>query len=284
MTIDCNSRFVYLDAFSGGAHAVAEAARNLVCVGAQPLALTDCLNFGNPEKPEVFYTFIEAVKGMSAACEELKTPVIGGNVSFYNESYGNAIHPTPTVGMVGLLEDIAHNTTLALPQSTTVLFLMGATADEIGGSEYLAFLHGIVSGKPPIIDLNLEHKVQNCLLEAIRTGIVAAAHDCSEGGIAVALAEMAIAGKTGAVINLDDRLSDVASCFSESASRIIIAVSEDKIATISKLAEKHGIPMTQIGYGGSERFSLTHNGVQLIDIALPTMTDAWEGALRCHLN
>lgn len=284
LVTDCNSRFVYLEPFLGGALAVAEAARNLVCVGAEPLAITNCLNFGNPEKPEIFYTFREAVSGMAEACTVLETPVTGGNVSFYNEHSGVAVFPTPTVGMVGLLTDIAHNTTSALPATDATLFLVGETLDELGGSEYLASLHDTVSGKPPQLDLQLEKRNQRFVLEAIRSGWVAAAHDCSEGGVAIALAEMAMQGHCGIDVALVDSLSHSASCFSETASRIVLAIAPQHVADVRSLAARDGIRLQRLGCSGGDRFRIAHNQRQLIDIPVEKMTTVWKGALACQLG
>ncbi len=189
MTTDCNSRFVYLDPEVGGKIAVAEAARNIVCSGAEPLAITDCLNFGNPEKPEIFWQLEKSADGMSEACLALSTPVIGGNVSLYNESNGTAVYPTPVVGMVGLVHDTAHITTQSFKKAGDLVYLIGETYAEFGGSELQKMLQGSIDGQAPKIDLAVEKKRQNELLAAIQKGLVSSAHDLSEGGLAVALAE-----------------------------------------------------------------------------------------------
>ena len=284
LTTDCNSRFVYLDPFLGGAHAVAEAARNLVCVGAEPFAITNCLNFGNPEKAEVFYTFREAVRGMAEACTVLETPVTGGNVSLYNETNGIPVYPTPIVGMVGLLHSLAHNTTMALPATETVLCLLGESKEELGGSEYLAVLHNTVSGTTPTLDLPLQKRMQDTLLEAIRLGWIAAAHDCSLGGLAVTLAEMAMASNVGMDIFLIDTLSPAAACFGESAPRIVVAVAPKHLSHLQSLAKRDNIPLTRLGYSGGERFRLAHNRRQLLDLPVTELTKVWKGALACHLS
>lgn len=193
MTTDCNARYIYLDPEVGGAIAVAEAARNVVCSGAKPLAITDCLNFGSPENPEIFWQFEKAVDGMSAACQTLDTPVIGGNVSFYNERSGMAVYPTPVVGMVGLIEDIEHITTQAFQAEGDVIFLLGETRAEFGGSELQKIVTGTIEGHAPHLDLEVEKELQACTLQAIQKGYVASAHDVAEGGLAVALAESCIA-------------------------------------------------------------------------------------------
>ncbi|MFL5565530.1 MAG: phosphoribosylformylglycinamidine synthase subunit PurL, partial [Gemmatimonadaceae bacterium] len=202
---DCNGRYVYLDPRVGGRIAVAEAARNVACTGARPLAITNCLNFGNPTRPEVFYQLKEAVAGMGEACRALGTPVTGGNVSLYNESQSGAVYPTPVIGMIGLIDDLSHITRATFQQDGDAILLLGDIGGELGGSEYLASSHGRVIGAPPRCDVDLERKVIDALLDAIRAGVVSSAHDCSDGGLAVALAECCIADReneTGAEIDL----------------------------------------------------------------------------------
>ncbi|HLB12517.1 MAG TPA: phosphoribosylformylglycinamidine synthase subunit PurL, partial [Dehalococcoidia bacterium] len=198
LTTDGNSRYCYLDPYAGGAIAVAEAARNLVCTGAQPLAITNCLNFGNPEKPEIFYGMEQCVKGMADACQVLDTPVVSGNVSLYNETEGEPIYPTPVVGMVGLLDDADRRCTASFKEEGDMVVLLSAgDADSgLGGSEYLWLEHGLIAGRPSI-DLEAEKRVQGYCIKAIRSRIIKSAHDCSEGGLAVALAECSILGGVG---------------------------------------------------------------------------------------
>ncbi|MFN3475943.1 MAG: phosphoribosylformylglycinamidine synthase subunit PurL, partial [Candidatus Methylomirabilales bacterium] len=180
LSTDGNSRYTYLDPFLGGMLAVAEAARNVVCGGAEPVAITNCLNFGSPEHPEIMWQFAEAVKGMGEACRALGTPVTGGNVSFYNETKGSAIYPTPIVGMLGILEDIAHATTQWFKREGDLVLLLGETREELGGSEYLSVVHGLERGRPPLLELDRERRVQQACLKMIQTGLVASAHDCSD--------------------------------------------------------------------------------------------------------
>ena len=184
LTVDGNSRYCYLDPYVGGALAVAEAARNLACVGARPLGLTDCLNFGSPENPEVMWQFSQVIEGMRDACIALKIPVVSGNVSFYNETDGVPIYPTPTVGMVGLVAQVAKVVTPWFKAAGDLVVLLGRTREELGGSEYLKIVHGLVKGTPPWIDLRLEQAVQSCCIAAIDKGILRSAHDISDGGIA----------------------------------------------------------------------------------------------------
>lgn len=189
MTADCNSRYIYLDPEVGGKIAVAEAARNIVCSGGEPLAITDCLNFGNPEKPEIFWQIEKSADGIAAACTALNAPVIGGNVSLYNERSGVAVYPTPTIGMVGLVKELEHVTTQHVKQAGDIVYLIGETKTEFGGSELQKLMAGEISGKAPAIDLEVEAATQAAILAAIRAGLVQSAHDISEGGTAVALAE-----------------------------------------------------------------------------------------------
>ena len=247
---DCNGRFVYLDPREGGRIAVAEAARNVACSGGRPMAITNCLNFGNPTRPEVFFQFREAVAGMGDACRALGTPVTGGNVSFYNESPRGAVYPTPVIGMVGLVESMDHVTRMAFERDGDEIILLGNPTEELGGSEYLARIHGIVAGAPPRCDLERERAVIETLLEAIRTGLVQSAHDCSEGGLAVALAECTIGDRdraVGAEVDLSqwDALPLRALLFGEAQGRII--VSTGRAARVLEIANRNEVPAHRIG-------------------------------------
>ena len=247
---DCNGRYVYLDPRVGGRIAVAEAARNVACTGARPMAITNCLNFGNPRRPEVFFQFREAVGGMADACEALGTPVTGGNVSLYNESPSGAVFPTPVIGMVGLIDDIEHVTRATFQREGDSIVLLGEPSSEIGGSEYLARIHGVTAGAPPACDLQAERRLVDVLLECIRSGVVASAHDCSDGGLAVALAECAVANREtsfSATVDLTawSGLARRALLFGEAQARII--VSTDTPDAIARVAAAHGVPAKPIG-------------------------------------
>lgn len=247
---DCNGRYVYLDPRAGGRIAVAECARNIACVGARPMAITNCLNFGNPTRPEVFFQFREAVGGMAEACTALDTPVTGGNVSLYNESPGGAIYPTPTIGMVGLLEDVTKAARMAFSVAGDVIVLLGEPTAELGASEYLATVHGVVAGAPPQCDLRRERALVETLIESVQEGHVRSAHDCSEGGLAVALAECAIADPEspfGASIDLSEwhALPLRALLFGEAQGRAI--VSTPVPTEIVRIATKHGVPVHVVG-------------------------------------
>lgn len=236
MTTDCNGRYVHLDPEVGGRIAVSEAARNIVCSGAEPLAITDNLNFGNPEKPDVFWQMERAVDGMAEACRVLDTPVIGGNVSLYNENTTGSIYPTPVVGMVGLVADTDHITTQGFKQEGDSILLLGVTKAELGGSEFQYAVHGVTEGRPPALDLATEKKLLNAVLTSIRGGLVRSAHDLSEGGLAVALAESCISGGIGANVELSANglRSDVA-LFSESQSRIVLTAAPERAEELKAL-------------------------------------------------
>jgi phosphoribosylformylglycinamidine synthase len=247
---DCNGRYVYLDPRVGGRIAVAEAARNVACTGARPMAITNCLNFGNPTRPEVFYQFREAVAGMGEACRALGTPVTGGNVSLYNESPSGGVYPTPVIGMVGLIDDLAHITRATFQHDGDAVLLLGEMDGELGGSEYLATIHGNVFGPPPRCDLGLEKKVIDSLLEAIRAGVVSSAHDCSDGGLAIALAECCVADlecQSGAEIDLSSfgSIPNRGVLFGETQGRIVISSSAPE--RVLEIAGKAGVPCTRIG-------------------------------------
>ena len=247
---DCNGRYVYLDPRVGGRIAVAEAARNVACTGARPMAITNCLNFGNPTRPEVFYQFREAVAGMGEACRALGTPVTGGNVSLYNESPGRAVYPTPVIGMVGLIDDLAHITRATFQRDDDAVLLLGEMRSELGGSEYLATIHDEVLGAPPACDLDREKAVIDALLESIRAGLVSSAHDCSDGGLGIALAECCIADRenaAGADIDLSawQDIPNRAILFSETQARIVVSTSAPE--RVLEIAKKAGVPCSRIG-------------------------------------
>lgn len=272
---DCNGRYCYLDPYVGAQIALAEAARNVACVGGEPAAITDCLNFGSPEKPEVFWTFHESIRGMSDACKEWGIPVISGNVSFYNESFGQPIYPTPTVGLVGLVDDIAAVATVAFKDAGDVVVLVGETYDELGGSEYLKVVHEKVAGRPPALDLELERDVQAAVREAVRRGIAKSAHDCSEGGLAVALAECAIAGRVGCSVYLDDELPGVSSLFSESQSRVVLTVAEPDMDALLEILSRDEVPYSVLGTVGGKRLAIGDK----VDIDLDTISLVYERTL-----
>ena len=247
---DGNSRYTYLNPYKGGAIAVAESARNVVCSGARPIAITNCLNFGNPYDPEIYYQFKNAVQGMGDACRVFDTPVTGGNVSFYNESPNGAIYPTPVVGMVGLIDDVRNITTSWFKHDGDFIMLLGALKGEIGGSEYLKVVHNIVAGDAPDIDLTFEKRIYNATLEAIHKGIVNSATDVSDGGLAVALAESCITNPEeplGASVYISRKLRNDELFFGESQSVIILSISEKYLLDMERIASKNIIPCVTIG-------------------------------------
>lgn len=255
VSTDCNSLYCYLDPYEGGKIAVAEAARNVAATGAMPLGMTNCLNFGNPMKPEVFWTFHQAVLGLSEACKVLKTPVTGGNVSFYNESPQGAIYPTPTIGVVGILEDITKRVPSNFQRENDIIFLAGESYNELGGTHYLMIEHGLQKGLSPRLDLQKEVALQEFILESARGGYLASCHDLAEGGLAVAAAECCLQSGLGAEINHLDfvggegrkTLREDALYFGESQSRMIFSAKPEDKETMIRLAQKHGVPIYQIG-------------------------------------
>ncbi|WP_337982873.1 phosphoribosylformylglycinamidine synthase subunit PurL [Lysinibacillus sp. C5.1] len=281
MTTDCNSRYIYLDPEVGGAIAVAEAARNIVATGGTPLAITDCLNFGNPEKPEIFWQIEKSADGISAACTALNAPVIGGNVSLYNERSGEAVYPTPTIGMVGLIEDLAHVTTQDVKSAGDVVFVIGETNTEFGGSELQKLLNnGVISGKAPAINLEVEAARQQALLKAIKAGLVQSAHDVAEGGLAVALAETTF-GAQGLGIDVTLTGSATTALFSETQSRFVVTVKEENAAAFVetvKDAQKIGVVTNDalVKINGD-------NGV-LVEGTVEEFRSNWKGAIPCLLN
>lgn len=284
MTTDCNGRYVYLDPEVGGRIAVAEAARNIVCSGAEPLAITDNLNFGNPEKPEVFWQLEKSADGMSEACIKLDTPVIGGNVSLYNENAKGAIYPTPVIGMVGLVHDHDHITTQGFKNEGDVIVLIGDTKAEFGGSELQYVLNGAPSGRPPAIDLDVEKKVQDAVLGAIQKGLVSSAHDLSEGGIAVALAESCISGGIGAEVALSSELRADHLLFSESQSRVLLSAKPEQAdALVAWLAEQ-GVSHAAIGKVTGSVLTINVNGKTGVNSPVQQLEKVWKDAIPCLMK
>lgn len=281
LTTDGNGRYCYLDPYLGGVIAVAEAARNLVCTGAEPMAVTDCLNFGSPEKDDVYYQLKRSIEGIARACRELRIPVISGNVSLYNETKSQPIYPTPIVGMVGIVNDIDKHCTMAFKDKGDLVFLLGGgEGDGLGGSEYLELMHGLVKGAPTI-DLGMEKRVQRCCLEAIGRGFIKSAHDCSEGGLAIAISESCIAGNVGfkgtgwKIINrLDGAL------FGEIQSRIVVSVSPDSVEKLDRIASRWQVPLTLLGSVGGKRLVVK----RYIDLTLPEIEEAWRNGLKRLLS
>jgi phosphoribosylformylglycinamidine synthase len=281
LATDGKARFCLLDPRAGGALVVLEAARNVACTGARPFALVNCLNFGNPEHPEVMWQFSEVVEGISEACEALGIPVIGGNVSFYNESDGADIQPTPVVGVLGLIEGLGAPPPPARLAAGETIVLVGATAAELGGSEWAA-RHGLVGGKPPEADLEAGRRLIGLLGAVVGERIVDGVHDCSDGGLAVALAEMAIAGDCGFTAGLEGSLAGLSApeaAFSETASRVLLSVAPDRVAEVMAHAERCGLPAAVVGKAGGDRLMLAG----CFDLALADAARAWRDGLPAAL-
>jgi phosphoribosylformylglycinamidine synthase len=282
-TVDCNGRYVYLNPRRGAMIAVAEAARNIVCVGARPRAITNNLNFGNPLKAEVYYQLREAVQGMGEACAAFETPVTGGNVSLYNESPTGAIYPTPVIGMIGVLDDIERHLTLPFQGEGDAIVLLGRNTDELGGSEYLKVVHGLVAGDAPHVDLDGERRLQELMLMLNERRLLRSAHDCSEGGIAVCLAECALASDDmlGAHIELNDDLDTAALLFGEAQGRIVVTCAHEHMETLIAVAAGNDVPAAMIGIVGSPhgQFVLRTARGAAIDVAVEALHEVHSTAI-----
>jgi phosphoribosylformylglycinamidine synthase len=270
---DCNSTYVYLNPYKGGMAAVCESARNVACVGAKPVAITNCLNFGNPYDPEVYYQFSEAIKGMGDACRRLETPVTGGNVSFHNETKTSAINPTPTIGMLGLIDDLNKIMSSEFKNEGDDIYLLGSDRKEIGGSQYLKTIFELVAGDAPDIDIDEEASLIEAILKLIDEGVINSAHDTSEGGIAICLAEKAMASDgLGCEVNIE---GDNAALFGESHSRIIISASPENATRISEIAVEHNLGLLKMGKVVEDNFKINDSINEPVD----KMTEAYESAL-----
>ena len=287
-TTDCNSRYCYLTPYRGAQIAVAEAARNLSCAGARPAAVTDCLNFGNPEKKDRFWYFKNCVEGIADACKFFNIPVVSGNVSFYNESDKGAIYPTPAIGMIGIIENVKRICNQYFRNEGDIIMLFGASKEELGGSEYLKIVHGLVKGNAPSLELKLEKAVQFATREAIAKGLINSAHDCSEGGLATALAECCISNKDnmiGAIIdNIDFDIREDALLFGESQSRIIISCRQENVKKVRDIAKKYDVPLQEIGITFGSALKIYKENAVLIDLPLAKLLKEWQGALRVLVN
>lgn len=277
---DCNARYVYLNPYKGAQIAVAESARNVVCVGAKPLAITNCLNFGNPYKPEIYWQFKEAVRGIGDACRALNTPVTGGNVSFYNENPGGAIYPTPVIGMLGEIQSLQYIMSAHFKNVGDIIMLLGETNGHIGGSEYLKLYHNRVAGDAPELDLMKEKRLQDCCLEIIHRGLIHSAHDTSDGGLAVTLAECCFFNEKegqnlGARIKIEERVRPDFMLFGEEQSRIVISLPEQNINDVLHIAHTYKIPIETIGEVIPEMFQIN----RLIKLRVEEMTGGYFNAL-----
>jgi len=282
-TTDCNGRFVYLEPRTGTLAAVAEAARNLVCVGALPTAITNNLNFGNPLKAHIYYQLRESVLGMRDACSAFETPVTGGNVSLFNETDGKAIYPTPVIGMVGVIDDVSKITRHAFVNAGDDIVLLGANSGELGGSEYLYVTADLVAGEPPSVDLDGERALQQAVLKMNHEDVLNSAHDCSEGGLAAALAQCALGNgeaPLGIDVAIDEDLRPVVSLFGESQGRILVSVSPENTEQVLALAGDYDVPAQKIGTvtAGEDGFSMNVRGASL-SATMPELADAYFGAI-----
>jgi phosphoribosylformylglycinamidine synthase subunit PurL len=297
LSVDCNGRFVYLDPHLGAAHAVAESARNVSCVGAEPLAVTDCLNFGSPEDPEIMWQFARAVEGIAEGCREMKTPVVSGNVSLYNQTDETAVLPTPTIGMVGLIEDVSHHAVSHLRGEGRKVVLIGETRGELGGSEYLVTVHDKLAGRPPRLDFDRERAVQAAIRRMVREGLVETAHDTSEGGLAVALAELCVTTRrptdpaVGLRVTLPPYPDDVvdtrpeAQLFGEDTSRILLACPPDRVDAVLAIAAECGAPAFVLGESGGDRIVIRGaEGETLVDVGVEDVRDGYENGLTRALG
>ena len=282
ISVDCNSRYCYLDPYEGAAIAVAEACRNVVCSGAKPIGLSNCLNFGNPEKPEIMWQFQQAVEGMGDACRFFDIPVVSGNVSLYNETKGEAIYPTPTIAVVGLIEDQNRIMTQGFKKSGDQIALIGFTMEELGGTEYLKIMFDRSEGKPPVLDRKHEKQVQDFCWELIQKGFISSAHDCSEGGLAIAVAESCFSygGQTlGATLTLESTLRNDTLLFGETLSRIIISFPEKRTNEIEDLAMAFPADYSLIGKVGGSHFTVTVNGKEVIKQEINILKEIWKTSL-----
>jgi len=298
MALDGNGRWCYLDPRLGAMHAVAEAARKVACSGATPVAATNCLNFGNPEKPHIMWQFSQTIDGITKACEELEIPITGGNVSFYNETLGEGIYPTPVLGVVGILEDVRKTAKMhfAAPQGepgrTIVLLRAGESADitdvesEFGSSEYAKEILGTIWGYPPHLDLEREAALQKTVIELIQLGMVESVHDCSDGGVAVALAEKTFAKGIGARVNLiGGELPREFVLFGEDASRILLSCDAGTVPGIQEVAGKLGVVAEVIGETSSSgRVEISVDGDLVVSVGVAELRGDYEGALEGALG
>jgi phosphoribosylformylglycinamidine synthase len=291
MSVDGNGRYCQLDPRQGAALAVAEAARNVACAGGLPIGATNCLNFGNPERPEIMWQFAEAVAGIGEACRALDVPITGGNVSLYNETDGRAILPTPVIGVVGVIEDASNVLMRAFPASGLEIVLLGEGHAELGGSEYLKTMFGLIRGLPPSLDLARERALQRLLVDLAARRLVRSAHDCAEGGLAIALAECCCeTGGIGADIAIAsvapnvhvDRLA--ATLFGESASRVLVSVSSDRLAAVLEAARAAGVPAARIGRTGGRMIRVTVDGQVAIDLSVSEAEARWTASLANWLD
>jgi len=288
LSVDGNGRYCYLDPYRGAMLAVAEAARNVACAGARPLGATNCLNFGNPERPAIMWQFAKAVEGIGAACRALNVPITGGNVSLYNETDGKAIYPTPVIGVVGLLEHADRVLGRRFRRAGDEVVLLGEGHGELGGSEYLKVEHGMVRGLPPALNLDVERSLQDLLVALAAEGLIESAHDCSDGGLAVTLAECCFdTGAIGADVSIsrtgisqNETLNTAAALFGESSSRVIVSARPGQVAAILDRAAAGNVPARVIGRVGGDALRIAIDGQLVIEVAIDDAERAWTSAIE----
>jgi phosphoribosylformylglycinamidine synthase len=282
LSVDGNGRYCYLDPRLGAMLAVAEAARNVACAGGTPIGATNCLNFGNPERPEIMWQLVEAIEGISEACRALDVPITGGNVSLYNETNGDAIYPTPIIGVVGVLDDASRVVARPFREGGDDIVLLGENFGELGGSEFLKTIHGVVKGTPPRLDLARERALIGLLTGAAAAGVLRSAHDCSDGGVAVTLAECAFdSGGIGADVDLPavEGAGTDAVLFGESASRVVVSVGPDERAAFMQLSAEAGVPAQVIGRTGGAQLRIRVAGASAIDCTVAEAEHVWSGTI-----
>jgi phosphoribosylformylglycinamidine synthase len=289
LSVDGNGRFVYLDPFVGAQLAVAEAARNVACAGGQPIGATNCLNFGNPERPDIMWQFARAVAGIGDACRALDIPITGGNVSLYNETDGKAILPTPVLGVVGLIEDATRVARRVFRSDGDAVVLLGESVDELGGSEYLKVVHGIIRGVPPRLDLEREAALQRLLVAGIRDGLIRSAHDCAEGGLAVTLAECCFDAGVGVEADVPPvgssaGFDDIATLFGESASRVVVSVGAADTAELEARAAAAAVPFAVVGRVGGQRLRIRVGQRVLLDDEVGALERVWSQAIGSYFE
>ena len=293
LSVDCNARYCLLNPYEGAKIAIAECARNLACSGAEPIGVTDCVNFGNPQRPEVMWQFLLAIEGLKDACEAMNVPIVSGNVSFYNETNDLSIYPTPMIGMVGLIEPADRAVTQWFKQQGDAIILLGNTREDLGGTEYLKVLHHREQGSPPLLNLELEQLVQAFTIRLIRQGLVQSAHDCAEGGLVVALAECCISGpgeRLGAMIQLSlGGLRRDAVLFGESQSRIVLSVRPEQVERVMTLLKDAAVPAAKIGTVGGTRLVVQLGGNPsgsgcVVDLEVTALHERWGHAIPRALD
>ena len=293
MALDGNRRWCYLDPQLGAMHAVAEAARNVACTGATPMGATNCLNFGNPEKPHIMWQFSQVIDGITKACEELDVPITGGNVSFYNETLGEGIYPTPVLGIVGTLDDVHKAMTPHFREAGRAVVLLRASEPgdltdaetEFGSSEYAKEILGAIWGFPPALELKREAALQKAVIEIIHAGLAESAHDCAEGGIAVALAECGFEKGMGATISLASKeLPAECVLFGEDASRVVISCDREKLSAIQQVGVKYGVAVEEIGETVAGALEVKLDGQPVISAGVVELRAAYENSLESILR